>query len=304
MRISTFFYCIKQGLQNIIRNKLFSLASIGTICASVFLLGVFYSVVINFNNIIREAETKVGITIFFDKDVSYDQARMEEIAAQIEKRTEVQKMVFVSAEEAWEHYKDKYFEGRPEMAEGFAQDNPLAASASYEIYLNNVEEQAAFVEYLKGIPGIRRINYSEMAVRGLVSVNKIITYVSVVIVAVLIFVAIFLITNTIGLSISVRREEIRIMRLIGATKFFIRQPFIVEGILIGLIGAGIPLAIIYYIYMNVVSYAAERLKLLSGLFVFLPVHQIMTILIPVALVLGVGIGFFGSIFSVRKHLRA
>lgn len=304
MRISTFFYCIKQGLQNIIRNKLFSLASIGTICASVFLLGIFYSIVVNFNNIIREAESKVGVTIFFDKDVSFDQARMEEIAAQIEKRPEVQNMVFVSAEEAWEYCKETYFEGRSEVAEGFAHDNPLAASASYEIYLNNVEEQAAFVEYLKEIPGIRRINYSEMAVRGLVSVNKIITYVSVVIVAVLIFVAIFLITNTIGLSISVRREEIRIMRLIGATKFFIRQPFIVEGILIGLIGAGIPLAVIYYIYMNVVSYVAERLKLLSGLFVFLPVHQIMSILVPVALILGVGIGFFGSIFSVRKHLRA
>lgn len=82
-----------------------------------------------------------------------------------------------------------------------------------------MEDQTEFVEYLKEIPGIRRINYSEMAVRGLVSVNKIITYVSAVIVTVLIFVAIFLITNTIGLSISVRREEIRIMRLIGATKF-------------------------------------------------------------------------------------
>lgn len=283
---------------------MFSLATIGTICASVFLLGLFYSVIMNFNNIVREAESNVGITIFFEKGISYDGGKMQEIADQIGKRPEVQSMVFVSAEDAWNHYKDKYFDGRSEMAEGFAQDNPLAASASYEIYLNSVEEQATFITYLESVPGIRRINYSEMAVKGLISVNKIITYVSVVIVAVLIFVAVFLISNTIGLSISVRREEIRIMRLIGATKFFIRQPFIVEGMLIGLIGAGIPLAAIYYIYTHAVAYAVERLKLLSGLFVFLPVQQIMMVLVPAALTLGVGMGLFGSVFSVRKHLKA
>ena len=304
MRINTFFYCVRQGFQNIVRNKLFSLAAIGTICASIFLLGLFYSIVVNFSNIVKEAETTVGITIFFEEDVSYDEEKMQEIADEIAQRPEVEKMNFVSADEAWEYFKDEYFDGRTELAEGFAQDNPLAASASYEIYLNNVEDQTSFVQYLEEIPGIRKINYSEMAVRGLTSVNKIISYVSAAIVAVLIFVAVFLITNTIGLSISVRQEEIHIMRLIGATKFFIRQPFIVEGILIGLIGAGIPLIAIYYIYERLVRFAAERLQLLSGLFVFLPVRQIMIVLIPVALGLGVGIGFFGSIFSVRKHLKA
>ena len=304
MRISTFFYCLRQGFQNITRNKLFSLASIGTICASIFLLGLFYSIIVNFSHIVKEAETTVGITIFFDEDISYDEAKMEEIAGEISQRPEVEKMVFISADEAWNYFKDEYFDGRTELAEGFAQDNPLAASASYEIYLNHVEDQTEFVRYLEEIPGIRKINYSEIAVRGLTSVNKIISYVSVAIVAVLIFVAVFLITNTIGLSISVRREEIQIMRLIGATKFFVRQPFIVDGILIGLIGAAIPLAVIYYIYENLVRYAADRLQLLSGLFVFLPVGQIMAVLIPMALGLGVGIGFFGSVFSVRKHLKA
>ena len=198
MRINTFFYCVRQGFQNIVRNKLFSLASIGTICASIFLLGLFYSIVVNFSNIVKEAETTVGITIFFEEDVSYDEEKMQEIADEIAQRPEVEKMNFVSADEAWEYFKDEYFDGRTELAEGFAQDNPLAASASYEIYLNNVEDQTSFVQYLEEIPGIRKINYSEMAVRGLTSVNKIISYVSVAIVAVLIFVAVFLITNTIG----------------------------------------------------------------------------------------------------------
>ena len=303
MRINTFFYCVRQGFQNIVRNKLFSLASIGTICASIFLLGLFYSIVVNFSNIVKEAETTVGITIFFEEDVSYDEEKMQEIADEIAQRPEVEKMNFVSADEAWEYFKDEYFDGRTELAEGFAQDNPLAASASYEIYLNNVEDQTSFVQYLEEIPGIRKINYSEMAVRGLTSVNKIISYVSVAIVAVLIFVAVFLITNTIGLSISVRQEEIHIMRLIGATKFFIRQPFIVEGILIGLIGSCIPLAAIYVLYIEVMDYIAIQFPSLSGLMQFLPVSDVYHTLLPVSLGLGAGIGFLGSFVTVRKHLR-
>ncbi len=116
-------------------------------------------------------------------------------------------------------------------------------------------------------------------------------------------VAVFLISNTVSVGITVRREEISIMKLIGATDLFVRAPFLVEGILIGLIGAAIPLALIYYLYGNVTHYVLEQFSILSNIMVFLPVKEVFRSLLPVGLVLGVGIGFLGSSATTRKHLR-
>ena len=134
-------------------------------------------------------------------------------------------------------------------------------------------------------------------------VNSLIAYVSLGIIIILLAVSIFLISNTVMIGISVRKEEINIMKYIGATDFFVRSPFVIEGILIGLIGAMIPVAAIYVAYNNVLTYVAERFSILTRLLEFLPVETVFRVLGPVSVAVGVGIGFFGSITTVRKHLH-
>ena len=172
MRISTFFYTIKQGFVNIFRNKWFSLASIATIGACLFLFGMFYSVLANFQNIVKTAQEGVSVTVFFDEGIS--QEKIEEIGALIDKRPEVSKKVFISADEAWNSFKDEYL---GEYADGFTE-NPLADSASYEIYLNDVSMQPALVTYLEGVEGIRLVNRSEVTAATLTGVNALVAYIS------------------------------------------------------------------------------------------------------------------------------
>ena len=147
------------------------------------------------------------------------------------------------------------------------------------------------------------MNYSNTAAAGLTSVNKMVGLLSLVIIGVLLAVSVFLINNTISVAAAFRKQESQIMRLIGATNFMIRAPFIVEGVLIGMAGAVIPLVAMFFLYTKSVVYLMDRFRILSNMFYFIPVKEIYPIMIVVALVLGVGIGFFGSFFTIRKYLR-
>ena len=297
MRISTFFYTIKQGFINIFRNKWFSLASIATISACLFLFGLFYSILMNVQNIVKTAQKGVSVTVFFDEGISDD--RIQQIGDEIQKRPEVSKINFISADEAWDSFKEEYL---GEYADGFTE-NPLENSASYEIYLNDVSMQPALVSFLEGLDGIREVNRSEITAASLTGINALIAYASIGIIAILFAVSIFLISNTVTIGISVRKEEISIMKYIGATDFFVRSPFVIEGMLIGAIGALIPMGIIYSVYNEVIGYIIGKFSNLSKLLAFLPVNEIFAKLLPGSLIMGIGIGFLGSIITVRKHLR-
>ena len=297
MRISTFFYTLKQGFINIFRNKWFTLASIATIGACLFLFGLFYAIIANFQNIVKTAQEGVCVTVFFDEGIA--QERIEEIGDLIDKRMEVSKKEFISADEAWESFKEEYL---GEYADGFTE-NPLADSASYEIYLNDVSMQPALVTYLEGVDGIRTVNRSEITATTLTGVNALVAYISVGIIAILFAVSIFLISNTVTIGIAVRKEEITIMKYIGATDFFVRSPFVIEGMLIGVIGAMIPIGVIYVLYNKIIEYIMVKFSMLTRLLSFLPVEEVFDILLPVSVLMGVGIGFLGSITTVRKHLR-
>lgn len=300
MRISTFFYTLKQGIINIFRNKWFSLASIATISASLFILGLFYAVILNFQNIVHTAEEGVSVTIFFQEGTTEE--RMQEIGAQIEARDDVTRVEFTSADEAWEYYKENFIP--EEYADGFPEgDNPLANSASYEIFMDDVSHQAELVAYLETIPEIREVNESALAATTLTGVNALVAYVSAGIIIILVLVSMFLINNTVTIGISVRKEEINIMKYIGATDFFVRAPFVIEGILIGIFGSILPLVGIYVMYNNVLEFINNRFSILSGLLQFLPVNEVYRTMVPVVVLIGVGIGFLGSFVTVRKHLR-
>lgn len=301
MRLRTALYCLRQGLVNIKRNKLFSLASISTIAACVFLIGMFYTIIVNFQYIIDSAEEQVGITVFFDEGL--DQAGIDEIGKQIKERNEVAEVKYTSAQEAWNQFKEDYFGEHAELAEGYKDDNPLANSASYTVYLKSIDDQKSFTEYLKGIKGVRQVNYSEGAVKTMSSFGRLVGYVSVAIIAILVAVGIFLISNTVMIGISVRKKEIKIMKLIGATNTFVRAPFIIEGVVIGLVGAALPLVLIRVLYIKVVSFVMTQFGALTSIIVFLPLGTIFKVLIPMGLAIGAGIGFIGSSLSIRKHLK-
>lgn len=298
MRFSTLIYTIKQGIVNIFRNKWYSLASMATISACLFMFGIFYSLVANFQYIVKEAQDGVAVTVFFEEGISDE--RIAEIGSLIEKRAEVSHVNFVSADAAWESFKDDYL---GEYADGFGDDNPLPNSANYEVYLNDVTMQDSLVTYVESLDGVRRVNRSEVTANTLSGMNKLIGYASAGIIAILLAVSIFLISNTVTIGISVRKEEINIMKYIGATDFFVRAPFVIEGILIGLAGSVLPLAIIYVIYNNVIAYVSTRFSMLSQLLKFLTVDQVFQVLMPISLIIGIGIGFFGSFSTVRKHIR-
>lgn len=298
MRISTLAYVIKQGFKNIFSNKIFSLASIATMGACIFLFGIFYSIIINVQYSVKEAESSVAITVFFDEEI--DENRIQEIGNMISGRQEVSRIVYVSADEAWESFKVDYL---GEYAEGYEGDNPLEGSDNFEVFLNDVSKQTELVNYIKTISGVREVNHSDITANILSNINTLISYVSLGIVAILLAVSLFLISNTVIMGIAVRREEINIMKLIGAKDFIVRSPFVIEGILIGLIGSAIPLVAIYFIYINIIVYAVEQFSALSDILKFMPVEELFRQLVPVALLLGVGIGLVGSVWAVRKRLK-
>lgn len=298
MRISTFFYTLKQGIINIFRNKWFSLASVATISACLFLFGLFYAVITNFQSIVKSAEEGVSVTIFFQPGTTEEQ--IMDIGSKIEARDEVSKIEYTSPEQAWKYYKENWIP--EEFSDGFP-DNPLENSASYAIYMKDISQQTALVDYLNSIPEIRTVNQSELAASTLTGVNALVAYVSAGIILILLLVSVFLISNTVTIGISVRKEEISIMKYIGATDFFVRAPFVIEGILIGVFGSALPLGTIYVLYNKVVEYIGTKFSVLSGLLNFLPVNTVFSTLAPVVIAIGVGIGFLGSFITVRKHLR-
>ena len=300
MRPSTIWYTLKQGIKNIKRNWMFSLACIITMAACIFLVGIFYSIVNNVGNIAHKVEEEVPITVFFDKGTTNKQIKA--IGKKIKERPEVEKIEFTSADEAWGEFKEIYFQGS-EAADGFKDDNPLANQANYSVYMNDITKQSELVSYIEGLKHVRLVNQSEEAAKTLGNVNKLVSYVSIAIIALLLIISIFLISNTISVGITVRKDEIGIMKYIGATDSFVRAPFLLEGMILGLIGAGIPLIILYFCYNNVVTYVYTKFSVLLGVVDFIPVGQIYQTLVPVALALGIGIGLVGSFITTRKHLK-
>jgi len=298
MKISTLFYTIKQGFVNIFRNTWFSLASVATIAACLFLFGLFYSIVTNFQHIVKSAEEGVCISVLFVEGTTPE--RMKEIEVLIKDKTElVSETEFVSADEAWEEFSKDYLSN---YTEGFPE-NPLIGMDMIHVYMHDVANQEELAKFIEGIDGVDHVNRSAVTANTLSGVNLLIGYVSVGIIIILLAVSVFLISNTVAIGISVRGEEISIMKYIGATDFFVRAPFVLEGMLIGLVGAILPLFLIHSLYNRVLTYITERFTMLSSLLAFLPVEEIFKYLVPVSLVVGVGIGFLGSITTVRKHLR-
>ncbi|MBR1453527.1 MAG: permease-like cell division protein FtsX [Lachnospiraceae bacterium] len=294
-------YVFKTGFRNLGNKKLFTFASIGTIASSVLIFCIFFALATNIKGLINKVETIVGIQVFFDNGLTEDE--IKNIANEKFMTEDVKSIKFISSNEAWESFKKDYFDDKAELAEAFEDDNPLANSASYEILLNDITKQYNYVNYLKSIEGVRQINYSNVLIDALTKINIGISTFSIILIVLLLVIAMILISNTISLSSQFRKKENEIMRLIGATKFMIRAPFVIEGFFIGLFGSLIPVIIVSLSYNYIMKIVVERASFLSN--IFTPVNLII-IAVPMAII-AVSVSsvacIFVSFFTIRKHLK-
>ncbi len=302
MKFKSLGYCFVQGLKNIGRNRIFSLASVVTMSLCIFVLGLFYSITTNVSFMVDQMSESLCVKVFFEKGIAEE--RIESIGNSINEYDGVTMVHFTSADEAWEQYKLEYFgEEYMDLADGYADDNPLKDAASYEVYFSNADMQDDLVKYISDIDGVRRVNSSEVTADSLSEISSLVSVVSIVVLVMLTAIALFLISNTISIGIAVRDEEIKIMRLLGAHNTFIRAPFVVEGIVIGMAGAVIPVIILYAVYGNVVNYILTKFSFLSNILSFMPVTELFKVFVPMALILSIGLGLLGSFLSLNRHLK-
>jgi cell division transport system permease protein len=281
------------------KNGWYTLASVATITACLFLLGMFYSIVANLQHILYTVEEGVSVTVFFNEDVS--DAEVDAFGQKLLQRTtEVRDVVFHSDEEIWATFGPSYF--GEDYQQGFPE-NPLKGEHNYEVFLKSVALQDQLVTWLQAQPEVRMVRYSEFTASTFSGFNLMLVYVSAAIIIILLAVSIFLISNTVRVGITVRAEEISIMKYIGATDFFVRAPFVMEGMLIGLVGALVPLYIIKYLYGYVLDIITTRFSMLSSMLSFLELKEVFAVLLPVSVGIGVGMGLFGSYITVRKYLK-
>lgn len=303
MKISTIFYSMGQGIKNLYRNRLFSLASVGTITASLLLFGLFFFLTTNISYVIDSFESStVSVSVFFEQGLS--DGEKEQIKNSIEQRAEVSEVVYTSAEEAWEQYKEENYKGDESLSESFGDVNPLADSDNYTVYLNDVTMQDSLVGYIERLPGVRQVNCDEKIAEGLTTFNNIVSIASGILILILVGVSIFLISTMVSIAVSVRAEEIKIMKLIGARDSFIKAPFVVEGLIVGLAGSGIPIAILVPVYGKILGYMnANYANIFGGKIGFLSSGYIFARLTPMIFAIGILIGLFGTLTTLKKKLK-
>ena len=299
--MKTLKYGIKQGFKNIVQNKGYSLAAIGTISTCIFLFSVFYALLSNFQNILYNAESTVGITVFFDSRL--EGKKIDEIGQKIRSCDGVKSIKYISPDEAWKEFSAEMYSEDDDIADTFGNDNPLADSASYEVFFDNVSDQKRISDYIENIDGVRKVNGSDAASKSLSNVNSLITYISFGIIILLLLVSIFLISSTVASGVRARKDELSIMRLVGATDLFIGLPFLVEGITIGFIGAVLPVVLFVVLYRKIIDFLISHFDVLSQWLTFVSTPKELKIIIPVAFAIGIGIGLLGSAVSVIRNTR-
>lgn len=301
MRINTIGYCVKQGTVNLFKNRLMTLASVGTISACLLVIGVFYIIVSNVEYMIDTMQNNVGVAVFFEEGLTEEE--ILNIQSGLKANPAVYRVEYISAKAAWDTFKEKYFEGKEELLAGFEAENPLEDSASLQIYLADISKQSMLVSEIVATPGVRYVRQDQEVTDIIQSFSDLVKYVSVVLIAILIIVSVFLISNTVRLAIELRKTEINIMKYIGATDTFIRGPFIIEGAAIGLWGAVLPMVFIYYFYESAVNRISEKFLLLNDFLVFMEVPVLFSRLLPLSVGIGIGIGVIGSMLTIHRHLK-
>lgn len=301
MEFSTLSYLIKMGLKNIRRNKVYMIGSVVTMSICIFLFGIFFISLSNVESILKTAEDEMSILVFFQEGI--EKNKIEEIGKQIRQQVNVIETNYVSADAAWEEFQNKIFEDDETVADDYKDTNPLAQSDHYKVRISGIENQTGFVTYVKGLEGVRKVTHSETTVRLLSTANRVLAMLTAGCMLLLVLISLFLVNNTLAVGMESRKDKIKVMQLMGAKPSFIKVPFIVEGLFIGIFGTGIPLFVLFIVY----EWVMENVNLTLGIFQkgipFLSASSIFPVLTVIAGILGIGTGLFGSLFTIKRHLK-
>jgi cell division transport system permease protein len=277
-------------------------AAIGTISACLFVIGIFYTVVSNVEYMLDKVEKEIGVAVFFNDNVSEE--KILEIQKLVENRDDVHRTTYISPEEAWDKFKKENFKGKEDLLITFEDDNPLKDSSSIQVFIKNIKYQDGLVDYLESMKEVRYVRKPEEKLTSVMqNFNELVKYSSVVLIIILILISVFLISNSIRLAITLRKNEISIMKYIGAKDSLIRGPFLIEGVLIGISGTIVPLSIIYIFYDNVIAKLNTQFPILDDYLAFLNVNEVFSKLIPLSIAIGIVIGLVGSRLTIHKHLQ-
>lgn len=289
-------YTLKQAFKQIIRNINMCTASIFSITSMLLILGLFFIIVVNINMLAQSAQAQFDtIEIYLDDNLSNN--AIHDINNTLKKIQGVKQISYVSKEKALEILKDRW-QDNGYVLDGLESD---IFPRSFKIKVNDLQYSDTIVEKLKGMNGIEEIKYYKSIVDKLLNITGFIQLSGMLLIAVLIIISIVIVANTVKLTVNAREREISIMKYIGATNWFIRGPFFVEGIVIGLIGAGISVAFINIGYQKIIENLGEQVLVMLSLSL-VPREFLISNLIWIFMSLGVGIGSLGSILSMRKFL--
>lgn len=295
MKINTFGHFIGDASKNLKRNRAISTASIATVAATLFILGVFLLTILNIKQMMNEVESKVEITVILKDDIKTNEQK--DIEKAIKNASGVVDVSFKSKAEALEDLRQQLGEQNKELVEGLDKENPMPNS--YIIKVEKPEMVSKIVADIKGMPGIEVIKDGQEIVDKLITITNTIRWVGIAIFAILIGVSLFLIGNTIKLTVYSRRREIGIMKFIGATDWFIRWPFILEGAFIGILGGAVALALLYFGYKFTYYKVSSQFIIMQ---LINPFYILSTMSIEFILG-GVFIGVVGSVTAIRKFLQ-
>lgn len=298
MRFSTIKYFIKEGLSGMKKNLLMAVASIVAVGACISIMAFSYCVATNLQHILQQMEDSIGISVFLTGEPNSES--IEAMRSEISTMDHVTGVTYISPVDALETLKQDWG-AEEDIFEGLdSTNNPL--SHSFQIQLDEIESQGAVLAELKNVEGIDNIRHGQTETELLMKANNVFNIASVIVMIVLGIISIMIIVNTIRISVVNRRVEINIMKYVGATDWFIRWPFIIEGVIIGVVGAIGPLLVGMPLYAKIVSSIYNYFPVVK-MIQFKLMGDIFMVLFPLAMLFGIGLGVVGSVTSIRKHLR-
>jgi len=286
-------YYIKEGMKSIVNNKVMSFASATTVAAALFVFGVFTLLVVNVDSLMSNVENKIEIQAFLRDNVTTIQEKS--IERTIDDMPNVKEIKYESKTDALKNYEKQLGENK-DYAKGLEKDNPLPAS--FIIKVDKPESVAGVSSKIKEIKGIEKVNDGQGVVDKVIHVTKIVKVTSFILMIILAVVAIALISNTIKLTVYARKREIGIMKYIGATDWFIKWPFVIEGMVLGFLGAIISIIVLSLGYNYLIGFIQKD----AVIFSLVSPYQIMEQLLWQFSLVGVFIGGLGSLISIRKFL--
>ncbi len=297
MKIKTIGYMLKQGFIGLWRNRGMSIASIGSVTASLLVLGVIITLVINMNNIALMGQSQFdNIQVYLEEELENEE--IDSIGAELESIQGVAYVEYESQEDALGKMKESW--GEQGYLLDTLENNPLPNS--YIVYFQELEAAEAVVSNIQGISGVDEVRYYQDVIDNLVNIADFVQLAGLFLIAVLGFIAVFIISNTIKITLNARRQEISIMKYVGATNWFIRWPFVIEGMFLGLIGSLIALIVVYYGYEYLYNLVYARFYALFAEYIVSADAMLQQISL-MFVVLGIGVGILGSLISMRKHLK-